>query len=132
MAKILVVEDDRFLASAFRAKLVKSGFEVRIAYDGVEGLDALNDWLPDLIVLDLVMPEMDGFGFLEVIKQQEVLRSLPIIVMSNLGQQSDIDKALALGANNYISKSELSIGEIVDEVKKYLGNDNGGHAADKA
>lgn len=118
MPKILVVEDDRFLISAYRAKLEKSGYEVQTASDGDEALAILKTFTPEAILLDLVMPKRDGFSTLEEIKKDPRISSIPIIVTSNLGQKEDIDKAMALGANDYIIKSDLSIEELVTKVQK--------------
>ncbi len=121
MAKVLVVEDDRFLVSAYRAKLEKSGYEVQIASDGDEALAVLKTFTPDVILLDLVMPRRDGFSTLEEIKKDARLDKIPVIVTSNLGQKEDIDKAMALGANDYIIKSDLSIEELVGKIQKVSG-----------
>jgi two-component system phosphate regulon response regulator PhoB/two-component system alkaline phosphatase synthesis response regulator PhoP len=121
MAKILVVEDDRFLVSAYRAKLEKSGYTVQIASDGDEALAVLKTFVPDVMLLDLVMPKRDGFSTLEEIKKDPSLSQIPIIVTSNLGQKEDIDKAMGLGANDYIIKSDLSIEELVSKVQKVSG-----------
>jgi DNA-binding response OmpR family regulator len=121
MAKVLVVEDDRFLVSAYRAKLEKSGYEVQIASDGDEALAVLKTFTPDIMLLDLVMPRRDGFSTLEEIKKDEKLAKIPVIVTSNLGQKEDIDKAMALGANDYIIKSDLSIEELVGKIQKVSG-----------
>jgi two-component system phosphate regulon response regulator PhoB/two-component system alkaline phosphatase synthesis response regulator PhoP len=117
MAKVLVVEDDRFLISAYRAKLSKSGFEVQLAGDGVEALAALKSFIPDVILLDLVMPRMDGFATLEAIKKQETLKNIPIIVTSNLGQKEDIDKAMQLGATDFMIKSDFSMEELIARIQ---------------
>jgi two-component system alkaline phosphatase synthesis response regulator PhoP len=121
MSKIFVAEDDRFLATAYRAKLSKAGFDVTILGNGQEMLDALVKDVPDLILLDLVMPLKDGFTALEEIRAQDKLKSVPIIVTSNLGQQEDLDKAKALGANDYVIKSDLSMDALVTKVKTALG-----------
>jgi DNA-binding response OmpR family regulator len=121
MAKVLVVEDDRFLVSAYRAKLEKSGYEVQIASDGDEALAVLKTFTPDIILLDLVMPRRDGFSTLEEMKKNADWAKIPVIVTSNLGQKEDIDKALGLGANDYIIKSDLSIEELVSKVQKVSG-----------
>ena len=121
MAKVLVVEDDRFLVSAYRAKLEKSGYEVQIASDGDEALAVLKSFTPDVMLLDLVMPRRDGFSTLEEIKKDSRLDKIPVIVTSNLGQKEDIDKAMALGANDYIIKSDLSIEELVGKIQKVSG-----------
>jgi CheY-like chemotaxis protein len=120
MAKVLVVEDDKFLISAYRAKLTKVGFEVQMAGDGVEALEVLKTFRPDIILLDLVMPRKDGFMTLEEIKQQPELKSIPVIVASNLGQKEDLDKALGLGAVDYIIKSDLSMDSLVELINRTL------------
>ena len=122
MAKVLVVEDDRFLISAYRAKLTKSGFEVQMASDGEEALVLLRDFLPDVILLDLVMPRKDGFATLAEIKQQSNLKNIPVIVASNLGQKEDIDKAMGLGAADFIIKSDLSMDDLVAKLEHMIAN----------
>lgn len=121
MYKILVVEDDHFLANAYRVKLSKAGFEVRMASDGIECLDVLKEYTPDVILLDLVMPKMDGFAVLENIKVNSVLSKIPVMVTSNLGQKEDLAKAVALGARDYVVKSDIELDLIVDKLKKLLG-----------
>jgi DNA-binding response OmpR family regulator len=120
MAKVLVVEDDKFLMSAYRAKLTKVGFEVQIAGDGQEAMDLLKTFIPDIILLDLVMPRKDGFMTLSEIKQQTNLQQIPVIVASNLGQKEDLDKAMSLGATDYIIKSDLSMDALVELINKTL------------
>jgi two-component system, OmpR family, alkaline phosphatase synthesis response regulator PhoP len=120
MTKILVVEDDKFLDSAYRAKLTKTGFEVRIATDGNEALRTLQSFTPDIILLDLVMPGKDGFATLEEIKKSDKLKHIPVIVASNLGQKEDLDKALALGAVDYIIKSDLSLDALISKILETL------------
>jgi two-component system phosphate regulon response regulator PhoB/two-component system alkaline phosphatase synthesis response regulator PhoP len=120
MAKVLVVEDDRFLTSAYRAKLSKSGYEVQMAGDGEEALTVLQQFHPDIILLDLVMPRKDGFATLEEIRQQSELKDIPVIVASNLGQKEDIDKARGLGATDFIIKSDLSMDDLVSKIERIL------------
>jgi PleD family two-component response regulator len=119
--KILVAEDDKFLGNAYRVKLTKAGFDVKIATDGQEALDALSGFIPDLILLDLVMPVKDGFIVLETIKSDPVYKLIPVIVASNLGQKEDTDRAMKLGANDFIIKSDLSLNELVDKINTLLG-----------
>jgi DNA-binding response OmpR family regulator len=115
--KILVAEDDKFLANAYRVKLSKAGFEVKLTSDGDETLKALDAYAPDVIVLDLVMPKKDGFTVLSALKSSEKWKNVPCIVASNLGQKEDIDKAKNLGADDYIIKTDLSMGKLVDKIK---------------
>lgn len=121
MIKVLVVEDDKFLGSAYRAKLTKSGFDVSFATDGQEALDVLKTVTPDIILLDLVMPRMDGFATLEAIKKDDRLKDIPVIVTSNLGQKEDLDRATALGAVGYIIKSDLTMDDLVIKINTTVG-----------
>ncbi|MBP7842675.1 response regulator [Candidatus Woesebacteria bacterium] len=121
MKKVLIVEDDQFLANAYKLKLSKSGFEVMVATDGSEALTLLKDFTPDIILLDLIMPNIDGFATLGALKKDEKLKSIPVIIASNLGQKEDIEKALALGAVDFIIKSNVSIEEIVQKVTAVIG-----------
>jgi DNA-binding response OmpR family regulator len=118
--KILVAEDDKILANAYRIKLSKAGFELKMASDGQEALDALQSFSPDLIILDLMMPIKDGFSVLEALKSDERLKSIPIIVASNLGQKEDTDRALNLGANDFIVKSDLSLNTIIEKINRLI------------
>lgn len=117
MSKILVAEDDKFLGSAYRVKLTKEGFEIKIATDGAATIELLKTFKPDLIILDLVMPVKDGFAALAEIKKNEATRNIPVIIASNLGQKEDIDKGLALGAVDYIVKSDLSMEDLIKKIK---------------
>ncbi len=120
MTKILVAEDDKFLGSAYRAKLTKTGFEVQIATDGEEALVMLQSFTPDIILLDLVMPRKDGFATLEALKKDDKLKAIPVIVASNLGQKEDLDKAKALGAVDYVIKSDLSLDALISKILETL------------
>lgn len=120
MSSILIAEDDKFLANAYRVKLKKAGFEVKIVTDGEEAIIALQSFIPDIILLDLVMPKKDGFTVLQEINANSALKNIPVIVASNLGQKEDIDKAKRLGAKDYIIKSDMGIGEIVDKINAVL------------
>jgi len=117
--KILIAEDDRFLASAYRAKLTKSGFEVIDAKNGKEALDSMK-LSPDLVILDLIMPDIDGFEVLKKIKSDKRYQDIPVLVASNLAQTEDIDHSLALGAAEYIVKSDLTMSGLVEKIKKLI------------
>jgi len=105
---ILLVEDDPFLSSVLRLKLEKESFKVVRAADGE----------PDLILLDLILPKKNGFEVLETIRQDPLLEKLPVIIISNLGQPSDIERGKALGVIDYFIKARLSVEELVNKVKK--------------
>lgn len=122
MAKVLVVEDDRFLGSAYKAKLSKSGYDVQLATDGDEALEVLKTFVPAVILLDLVMPNRDGFSTLEAIRQTEGIKDIPVIVASNLGQKEDFDKAISLGATDFIVKSDVSLDELIARIQKHIGS----------
>jgi DNA-binding response OmpR family regulator len=118
--KILVAEDDKFLANAYRVKLTKAGYEVKLASDGVEVFKVLEDFQPELIILDLVMPIKDGFSTLEELKQHQSYKEIPVLIASNLGQQEDIDRGINLGAKDYIIKSDLSLDELIQKVETII------------
>lgn len=119
MSKILVAEDDKFLIKVYQAKLTKAGFNVQIAQDGEEAEKILQTFVPDVILLDLMMPKKDGFMVLTDIKANPALKNIPVIVTSNLSQPEDKQKALKLGAVDYMVKSDVPIQEIVDQLKKH-------------
>lgn len=118
--KILVVEDDKFLIKAYNIKFTKEGFNVITAMDGVTGLDLAKSEVPKLILLDLMLPKIDGFEFLKRMSQDEKIKDIPVIILSNLGQQTDKDKALALGAKEYLIKADYSLDNIIAIVNKYI------------
>jgi DNA-binding response OmpR family regulator len=120
MATILIVEDDKFLSSAYRIKFTKVGFAVHIALDGQEAMNILQTIRPDIILLDLVMPVKDGFTVLSEIQANEQYKTIPIIITSNLSQKEDIDRAKGLGAKDFIIKSDVSMEELVKKVQALL------------
>lgn len=115
--KIIVAEDDKFLSNAYRVKLTKEGFAVTMVGDGQELINTLKTTIPDLIILDVLMPVKDGFEALKEIKANPAWENIPVIFASNLGQKNDIDQGLALGANDYIIKSDLSLEDLVAKIK---------------
>ena len=117
---VLLVEDDPFLSSVLRMKLEKESFKVVRAADGDEALNFLTEQgvKPDLILLDLILPKKNGFEVLETIRQDPLLEKLPVIIISNLGQPSDIERGKALGVIDYFIKARLSVEELVNKVKK--------------
>lgn len=124
MKKLLLVEDDQFLSALLNNRLQKEGFEVRTVATGEDALTTLKTWKPDLILLDLILPGKSGFEVMEEIRQDPTLsRKAPIMILSNLGQNSDIDRAKALGAVDYMVKARTSINEIIERVKSTLASD---------
>jgi len=124
MNQILVVEDDQFLISAYRIKLQKVGFEITVATDGVEALEKIKSQNFDLVILDLIIPKIDGFGVLTEIRSQEKYKSLPILVASNLGQMEDINRAIKLGANDFVVKSDTSLDALIEKIKKLISKND--------
>src|SRR3989338_6667869 len=119
--KIVVAEDDQFLSNAYRVKLTKEGFEVKMVGDGQELMNLLKTYRPDIIILDLLMPVKDGFEAIKEIKASPALKNIPVIIASNLGQKNDIDQGRPLGASDYIIKSDLSLEDLVAKIKSLLG-----------
>lgn len=117
---ILVAEDDRFYANIYKTKLAKEGYEVVVTGDGVQALKVAREKKPALIILDLIMPVKDGFETLKELKADAVLKSVKVVVLSNLGQEEDIKKAKDLGAVDYLVKTNLSITEMMEKIKGYL------------
>lgn len=118
--KILLAEDDRLISRAYEACLKTEGFEVNAVFDGDEALAAIKNKTPDLILLDLIMPNKNGFEFLEEMRANSDWKKIPVIILSNLGQDSDIDRAKKMGTVDYLIKSDSSIQQVIDRVKKYL------------
>lgn len=117
---ILLVEDDKFISRAYKDGLEQSGFEVVTAADGVIAIASIKTRVPQLILLDLIMPEKDGFEVLAELKMNNELKHIPVIILSNLGQSSDIQKAKDLGAVDYLIKADSSMQEVIEKVKIYV------------
>lgn len=121
--KILIVDDDKFLLNMYSIKFQKEKFEVTVASDGLEAFNKLKDgFVPDAIVLDIVMPVMDGLEFLEKIRTEGFAKDATLLILSNQGQSSDIDKAKRLGIDGYIVKATTIPSEVVTEVQRMLAN----------
>lgn len=120
MPIILLVEDERSLSGVLGYELKRSNFDVEFAYDGEEALKKLEKIKPDLILLDLILPKINGFDVLEKIKQDFDTRSIPVIVLSNLGSDDDIKRAIKLGAVDYYVKAQHPLLEIVEKISKFL------------
>lgn len=119
-AKILIVEDDKFLRDLIVQKLKREGFATSEAVDGEEGLKIAKDKRPDIILLDLILPGLDGFEVLRQIKSDNSTASIPVIVLSNLGQKEDMDRAIAGGAEAFMVKAHFTPGEIIAKIKFVL------------
>jgi len=119
-AKILIIEDDKFLRDLISQKLRKENFNTLEAVDGEEGLKTAREKSPDIILLDLILPGLDGFEILRVLKGDKNTSQIPVIVLSNLGQKEDMDRALSGGAEDFMVKAHFTPGEIVTKIKSVL------------
>ncbi len=117
---ILLVEDDPFLIDIYQTKLKKAGFKVEVAGSGAKALAFLKNQNPDLMILDIVLPEMGGWEVLKEIKKDAGLKKLKIVVLSNLGQKEEVEKGLELGATKYLIKAQHTPGNVIKEVEKIL------------
>jgi len=120
MATILVVEDDIFLSSLLKARFGNEGFSVLYAADGEAALEVLKNQKPTLMLLDLILPKKSGFEVMEAMQSDPQLNKVPIIIVSNLGQDSDIARSKELGAVAYFVKAKTSIDYLVEQAKNYL------------
>ncbi len=119
--KILIIEDDKFLRELIAQKLLKEGYDIIEMVDGEKGLKSVKEDKPDLVLLDLILPGIDGFEVLSEMKEDLALSQIPVIVLSNLGQKDDIERALKLGAIDYMIKAHFTPAEIIEKIKGVLG-----------
>ncbi len=117
---VMIVEDDEHISKVYEIKLRKEEIEVSVARDGEEAVAKISAEKPDVIILDLMLPKRDGFWVLEEIKKNPKTAGIPVLVLSNLGQKSDQDRVLALGAKEFLVKVDYPIKEVIDKVKGYL------------
>jgi DNA-binding response OmpR family regulator len=118
--KILIAEDDSFICRAYKEGLTKAGFEIAIAHNGNEAIEKIKSAKPDLVLLDLVMPDKNGFEVLEELKMNGTLKKTSVIVLSNLSQESDFKQVKDLGAADYLVKSNLSMKQVIEKVRFHL------------
>jgi len=113
-------EDDRFLRGLLTQKLDNEGFDVSIAADGNEGMEKIAQEKPDVVLLDIILPGIDGFEILKKMQADPELSKIPIMLLTNLGQQEDIERGLRLGAKGYLIKAHFTPSEIVDKIKAVI------------
>jgi len=118
--KILIVEDDKFVRELIVQKLTEEEFEVSSAKDGEEGEKKTESEKPDLILLDLILPGIDGFEVLSRIRKNPLTDKIPVVILSNLGEKVDVDRGIKLGANDYLIKAHFTPKEIVEKVRSIL------------
>lgn len=116
--KLVLVEDEPMMLEQYTMKLEKAGFNVVIAKDGEEGLALIKKEKPDLVLLDIILPKMDGFLVLEEIQKDAGLKKIPVILLTNLGQENDVKKGLAMGAKEYVVKANYTPTQLAEKVKE--------------
>jgi DNA-binding response OmpR family regulator len=118
--KVLIVEDEEMLVNMYISKFEKEGFDPIKALNGKQGLELAEKEKPEIILLDVIMPEMDGFMVLKELKSNSKTKSIPVIMLTNLGQDEDIKKGNELGAKDYLVKANLTPAQVVEKVKEIL------------
>jgi len=118
--KILLIEDEEIMIGLLQKKLTNEGYEISVARDGEEGLKAMREVRPDLVLLDIIMPKMGGFEVMEEMVKEPELKKIPVIIISNSGQPVELDRAQKLGAKDWLIKTEFDPEEVIEKVKKQL------------
>lgn len=118
--KILIIEDDRYISKMYQLKLSLEGYDVQVAEDGKQGVEKVKEFMPDIILLDILMPELDGFEVLKIVKSDDTTKDIPILIMSNLGQEDHVQKGMKLGAIGYIVKSQYTPSKVVEKIKSVI------------
>lgn len=118
---IFIVDDDEFLLDMYAVKFRETGFEVEVAKSGEEALRRVREGLvPRVVLLDIVMPGLDGFEFLKMVQKENLLKDSLVVILTNLGQKDDVQRALVLGARDYIVKAHFTPSEVVKKVNSLL------------
>jgi CheY-like chemotaxis protein len=117
---VLIVDDTEFYRKVYMTKLLSAGYLTRVATNGIEALKAMMTQKPDLILLDLIMPEMDGFKVLQAVRASPALNKIPVIVFSSKGAAEEIQKALQAGANDFLIKSTTTPNKVIEKIESYL------------
>jgi len=118
--KVLLVEDDPLILKMYQAKFQNEGYKVSVAEDGVHGLSMVTEEKPDIILLDIMMPQMSGIDFLKKLRATESGKNIPVLVLTNLSEKTEEQDAVSLGVKEYLLKASLTPAEIVEKVKKYV------------
>lgn len=115
-----MIEDDTFLSGMYITKLSLESFEVLLASDGKQGLKMALEQEPDLILLDIILPKVDGFEILKAVRKEKKTKDVPVILLTNLGQKDDVEKGLDLGATDYLIKAHFMPSEVVNKIKRLI------------
>lgn len=118
--KIIIIENDKFLSDIYKTKFELEGFKVTAINDGEKGLKAIQTKKPDIVLLDVLLPKLDGFTILQMLKKDETTKDIPVVILTCLGQKEDVQKGLAMGAADYLIKAHFKPAETVEKVKKLL------------
>lgn len=119
--KILIIEDEEILADLLLKKLTREGYEVVVARDGEEGMEKMREMVPDLVLLDIVMPKKGGFEVIEEMGRNKKIRDIPVIIISNSGQSIELEKAKRLGVKDWLVKTEFDPQEVLNKVFNQIG-----------
>ena len=120
MIHMLLIEDDTFLGNIYKTKFEIEGFKVSVSENGEAGLSDAKKKKPDVILLDILLPKMDGFTVLKHLKEDDSVKEIPVILLTNLGQKDDVEKGLEMGAADYLIKAHFKPSEVLNKVKKVL------------
>jgi DNA-binding response OmpR family regulator len=130
--KIVLADDEQYIAIAYNDGLTREGYEVTVAHNGEDALAAIQRVKPDIILLDLIMPKMNGFEVLKAVKEDRDLKDIPVMVLSNLSQATDEKEVLSLGAVDFMVKADYSLAQVIERVASHIGlpdQVSTGHAA---
>jgi len=120
MKNILLVEDDIFLVDIYKKKFSEAGFNVDVADDGEMALEKVKEIKPDIVLLDIILPNFDGWEILQKIRADQELKNVKVIMLSNLGQKEEVEKGIAMGATKYLIKAHFTPSEVVKEIENIL------------
>ncbi|MFZ2969796.1 MAG: response regulator [Minisyncoccia bacterium] len=118
--KVLIIEDDSYISDMYKIKFESENFETIVAEDGISGIKEIEKQKPDIVLLDIVMPKVDGFSVLKMIKKNEDSKDIPVVLLTNLGQKDNVERGFELGATSYIIKAHFTPSEVVKKVKEIL------------
>ena len=118
--KVLLIEDDEMLLDMYNLKFLESGFDILKASNGLDGYEAAVKNRPDIILLDIILPQMDGFAVMEKLKQNKDTEKIPVFFLTNLKQEEDVERGKKLGAVGYLVKATLTPTQILEKVKQFL------------
>ncbi|MBI3671798.1 response regulator [Candidatus Azambacteria bacterium] len=122
--KILVVEDEATLNQIYQNKLESSGYEVVSAYDGEDAIIKAGETMPDLVLLDLMLPKKSGYDVLTEMKKDEKIKDIPVMILSNLGQEEDVKRGISLGAVDFVTKSNIKLADLMKKIEEVFKNKN--------